>query len=79
MGFPEYQNGRLVRGRVAFTQSNRSNAWDRMYPVLIKGDKEQVLDWLSWGVESEAIKFPPQTGPIRWPTLSLQDVFRWPS
>jgi hypothetical protein len=45
-------------------------------PVLIKGDKEQVLDWLSWGVESEAIKFPPQTGPIRWPTLSLQDVFR---
>jgi len=22
-------------------------------PVLIKGEKEQFLDWLSWGVESE--------------------------
>lgn len=45
-------------------------------PVLIKGDKEQFLDWLSWGIGSEAIKFPPETGPIRWPNLSLQDVFR---
>jgi len=44
-------------------------------PVLIKGEKEQFLDWLSWGVESEAIKFPAETGSIRWPSLSLQDIF----
>jgi hypothetical protein len=44
-------------------------------PVLIKGEKEQFLDWLSWGVESEAIKFPADTGSIRWPSLSLTDIF----
>ncbi len=44
-------------------------------PVLVKGDKEQFLDQLSWGVESGAISFPAETGPIRWPGLSLQDIF----
>ncbi len=44
-------------------------------PVLIKGEKEQFLDWLSWGVESEAIKFPAETGSIRWPSFSLMDIF----
>lgn len=44
-------------------------------PVLVKGEKEQFLDWLSWGIESEAIKFPAATGSIRWPSLSLMDVF----
>lgn len=44
-------------------------------PVLIKGEKEQLLDWLSWGVESEAIRFPAETGSIRWPSLSPQDLF----
>jgi hypothetical protein len=43
-------------------------------PVLIKGVKEQFLDWLSWGVESEAIKFPAETGSIRWPSLGLKDI-----
>ena len=44
-------------------------------PVIIKGEKEQFLDWLSWGVESGAIGFPAETGPIRWPALSLHDIF----
>ncbi len=44
-------------------------------PLLIKGEKEQFLDWLSWGVESEAIKFPAETGSIRWPSLSLTGLF----
>jgi hypothetical protein len=44
-------------------------------PVLIKGEKEQFLDWLGWGVESEAIKFPAETGSISWPPVSLQDLF----
>jgi hypothetical protein len=44
-------------------------------PVLIKGEKEQFLDWLSWGLESEAIKFPAETGSIHWPSLGLEDIF----
>lgn len=44
-------------------------------PVLIKGEKAQFLDWLSWGVESEAIRLPAETGSIRWPSLSLTDIF----
>ncbi|MGH9552724.1 MAG: hypothetical protein ACRD3W_25315, partial [Terriglobales bacterium] len=45
-------------------------------PALIKGEKEQFLGWLSWGVESEAVRFPTETGSIRWPSLSLQDIFQ---
>jgi hypothetical protein len=44
-------------------------------PVLVKGRKEQFLPWLSWGVESGAIRFPTETGSIHWPSLSLQDIF----
>ncbi|HXM10799.1 MAG: hypothetical protein ABSF97_21420 [Candidatus Sulfotelmatobacter sp.] len=47
----------------------------RCTPVLIKGEKEQFLDWLSWGVESEAIRIPASTGSIRWPRFNLQDLF----
>lgn len=43
-------------------------------PVMVKGTKEQVLDWLSWGVESAAISFPPQRGSVRWPHLELKDL-----
>jgi hypothetical protein len=43
-------------------------------PVLIKGGKEQFLDWLSWGVESDAIRFPAETGSICWPSLGLKDI-----
>jgi hypothetical protein len=43
-------------------------------PVLIKGEKEQFLNWLSWGVESEAIRFPSGTGAIHWPSLGLKDI-----
>ena len=45
-------------------------------PVIVKGEKEQFLDWLSWGVESGAIKFPENEGSIRWPRLRLQDIFQ---
>jgi hypothetical protein len=44
-------------------------------PVLIKGEKEQFLDWLSWGVESEAVRFPAETCSIRWPGVGLHDIF----
>jgi len=44
-------------------------------PVLIKGNKEQFLVWLSWGVESDAIALPTASGPVRWPSLGLQAIF----
>lgn len=44
-------------------------------PVMVKGTKEQFLDWLSWGVESEAIRFPVVPGSIHWPGLGLEDMF----
>jgi len=44
-------------------------------PVIVKGQKEQFLDWLSWGVESEAIRIPASTGSIRWPGFNLADIF----
>jgi hypothetical protein len=44
-------------------------------PVLVKGEKEQFLSWLSWGVESGAVSLPAETGSIRWPGLSLHDLF----
>jgi hypothetical protein len=43
-------------------------------PVIVQGEKEQLLDWLSWGVESEAIRFPAETGSIHWPSLGLKDI-----
>jgi len=44
-------------------------------PVIVKGEKEQFLDWLSWGVESGAIPLPADTVSIRWPSVSLEDIF----
>ena len=44
-------------------------------PVMVKGTKEQFLDWLSWGVESEAIRLPAEPGSIHWPKLSLESIF----
>jgi hypothetical protein len=44
-------------------------------PVMVKGPKEQFLDWLSWGVESEAIRFPVTTGSVQWPSVDLEGIF----
>src|SRR5260370_8969748 len=44
-------------------------------PVIVKGEKEQFLDWLSWGVESAAIPFPPHLGSIRCPGAALHAIF----
>jgi hypothetical protein len=44
-------------------------------PVIVKGDKAKFLDWLSWGVESEAIRFPAETGSIHWPSVNIEDLF----
>jgi hypothetical protein len=33
-----------------------------------------ILDWLSWGIESDAISFREETGSIRWPSMNLEDT-----
>jgi hypothetical protein len=44
-------------------------------PVLIKGNKEQFLSWLSDGLWGGSIQLPAETGPIRWPSLDLRRTF----
>ena len=43
-------------------------------PVIVKGEKEQFLDWLSWGVESGAIRLPTETGSVRWRGFALKEI-----
>jgi hypothetical protein len=44
-------------------------------PVIIKGEKEEFLGWLGWGVESGAIDLPIQPGSIHWPSFFLKNLF----
>ena len=44
-------------------------------PVLVKGNKEQFLSWLSDGLWNGVIRFPEEGGPIRWPSLDLRQTF----
>ena len=44
-------------------------------PVLVKGSKQQFLSWLAKGVKSGQLRFPAETGPTRWPNLSLDHIF----
>ena len=43
-------------------------------PAVVKATKEQSLDWLSWGVESDAVRVPQETGPSHWPTFNLREL-----
>jgi hypothetical protein len=45
-------------------------------PVLVKGNREQFLGWLSEGVRSGQLHFPQQSGPIQWPGMSLGQLFQ---
>lgn len=44
-------------------------------PVLVKGNKEQFLSWLSDGVWGGEIHFPAEGGPVHWPSFDLPKVF----
>ncbi len=43
-------------------------------PVLISATAEEILGWVSKGVRSQALSFPERNGPIRWPSLALEDL-----
>jgi hypothetical protein len=46
------------------------------HPVLVKGAREQFLEWLSEGVRAGHLPFPQQAGPIQWPGVSLSRMFQ---
>ena len=67
-------------GRLVLDELNTHHALIRALgigcdPVIVKGEKEQFLDWLSWGVESGAVNFPEEMGSIHWASMNLQDLF----
>jgi len=43
-------------------------------PVLVKGNKEQFLSWLSDGLWGGDIHLPSESGPVHWPSFDLQQV-----
>jgi hypothetical protein len=45
-------------------------------PVLVKGNREQFLGWLSEGVRTGNLPFPQCSGPIQWPTVGLGTLFQ---
>lgn len=45
-------------------------------PVLVKGNREQFLGWLSEGVGAGHLAFPQHSGPIQWPTVGLGQLFQ---
>jgi hypothetical protein len=45
-------------------------------PVLVKGNREQFLAWLSEGVRSGDLPFPQRAGPIQWPSIALERLFQ---
>ena len=61
-------NWKRIRRSYVLSASDVLQCWS-------KGEKEQFLSWLSWGVESGAVSLPAETGSIRWPSLSLEDLF----
>jgi len=44
-------------------------------PVLVKGNKEQFLSWISDSLWNGTIRFPADSGPIHWPNLDLRQTF----
>jgi hypothetical protein len=46
-------------------------------PVLVRGDKELFLSWLSQGVRRGELSFSQQAGPIEWPSVSLGQIFQF--
>ncbi|MGD0466765.1 MAG: hypothetical protein ABSA54_00160 [Terriglobales bacterium] len=44
-------------------------------PVLVKGNKEQFLSWLSDGLWNGTIHFPAENRPIHWPRWDLRQTF----
>jgi hypothetical protein len=45
-------------------------------PVLVRGNREQFLGWLSDGVRGGEIRFSLEAGPIQWPAIGITQIFQ---
>jgi hypothetical protein len=45
------------------------------HPVLVKGVRDEFLEWLSEGVRAGELPFPQQAGPIQWAMVRLSQLF----
>ena len=43
-------------------------------PVLVRGQRDQFLDWLGQGVAAKELVFPSENGSIAWPRITLRDL-----
>jgi hypothetical protein len=62
-------------------QLNRHNSLVPLFgigcqPVLVKGNREQFLGWLSEGVRAGDLPFPQCSGPIQWPIIRLSQLLQ---
>lgn len=73
-GVPEWAN--WFQGQLEMHRALTPAVGIGCSPVIVKGQKEEFLDWISWGIESKAIQFPNKTGSICWPALTLGDIFQ---
>jgi hypothetical protein len=48
-------------------------------PVLVRGQKQQFLDWMREGIETGELRFPEKCGPVQWPNLNLSHILQQPS
>ena len=45
-------------------------------PVLVTATADEMLAWISTALKSDAIAFPAENGPVKWPRHSLLDTLR---
>lgn len=72
-GIPEWAD--WFAGELALHRASTRALGIGCDPVILKATKEQYLDWLSWGVESGALRFPRENSPTMWQPFSLQCIF----
>lgn len=45
-------------------------------PVLVRGEKDEFLEWLGKGVLRGDLRLPPENGPLRWDRIDPSDVLQ---
>jgi hypothetical protein len=43
-------------------------------PVLISATTDEMLEWIGYGLRSEALAFPSSNNPVRWPRYSIDKL-----
>ena len=45
-------------------------------PVLVSATTEEMLEWIGEGLQTGALAFPSETGPVRWPRWSMPELLK---